>query len=247
LDEILDITNIPDYPNALNGLQLENRSDITKIAAAVDFSSKTIAGAIDAGANLIVVHHGMFWGGLQPLRGPMYRRLKTLLENDVGVYASHLPLDRHAIYGNNVLLARELGLSPTGEFAKYKTISIGVRGKSEISTGKLYEQVAAFARIHGGTVRATPISSEQTTRSWAICTGGGASVDTLQEAADAKIDTLIVGEGPHHTAIDANELGITIIYAGHYATETLGVCALSAHLGEKYSLPWTFIEAPTGL
>ena len=247
LDEILDIVNIPDYSNALNGLQLANRGDVVKIAAAVDFSSQTIAGVANAGANMLIVHHGMFWGGLQPLRGPVYTRLKDLMENDVGVYASHLPLDRHPVYGNNVLLARELGLEPTGEFAKYKTVSIGVRGRAEIQTAELYERAALFARTNGGTVRATPIRAKQITQSWAICTGGGASTETLHEAAEGGIDTLIVGEGTHHTAIDANELGITVIYAGHYATETLGVRALSAHIGELYSLPWTFIEAPTGL
>lgn len=247
LNEILDIANIPDYPNALNGLQLANQRDVTKIAAAVDFSSQTIAGAIDAGADLMIVHHGMFWGGLQRLQGPAYARLKMLIENNVGVYASHLPLDRHSVYGNNVLLASELGILPTGEFAKYKTISIGVRGEGEIQTTELYERASLLARTNGGTARTTPISTRQVTRSWAICTGGGASTETLREAAEIGIDTLIVGEGAHHTAIEANELGITVIYAGHYATETLGVRAISAHIGERYGLPWTFIEAPTGL
>jgi dinuclear metal center YbgI/SA1388 family protein len=247
LDEILDITNVPDYPNALNGLQLANHSDIIKVAAAVDFSSQTIAGAIDTGANLMIVHHGMFWGGLQPLRGSAYARLKMLIDNDIGVYASHLPLDRHPVYGNNALLARELGLRPTGEFAKYKTISIGVRGETEIQTTELYERASLFARANGGVARTTPINTERVTRSWAICTGGGASTETLREAADGGIDTLLVGEGAHHTAVDANELGITVMYAGHYATETLGVRELSAHIGALYGLPWTFIEAPTGL
>ena len=105
LDDLLDIRNVPDYSNALNGLQLANQGAITKIAAAVDFSSHTIGKAIEAGANLLIVHHGMFWGGLQPLRGAAYARMKALIENDVAVYASHLPLDKHAVYGNNALLA----------------------------------------------------------------------------------------------------------------------------------------------
>jgi dinuclear metal center YbgI/SA1388 family protein len=246
LDEILDIRNVPDYPNALNGLQLANQGTITKVTAAVDFSSQTIGKAIEGGANLMIVHHGMFWSGLQPLRGTVYARVKTLIEHDVAVYASHLPLDKHVVYGNNVLLAHTLGLVPNGEFAKYKTISIGVRGTADLSTTDVYERASAFAREHGGIARATPIAPGRMTRSWAICTGGGASTETLREAVEGGVDTLIVGEGPHHTVIDANELGVTVIYAGHYATETLGVRALSAHLGEQYGLPWTFIEAPTG-
>ena len=107
--------------------------------------------------------------------------------------------------------------------------------------------VAAFAQPHGGMARSTPIGAGRVTRSWAICTGGGASSETLQEAAETGIDTLIVGEGPHHTAVDATELDVTVIYAGHYATETLGVRALGAHLAERYGVPWTFVEAPTGL
>lgn len=246
-DELLDIRNVPDYSNALNGLQLANQRPIVKIAAAVDFSSQTIGMAVEAGANLLIVHHGMFWGGLQRLQGPAYSRLKALIDNDVAVYAAHLPLDKHNGVGNNVLLASALGLVPSGDFARYKTIFIGVRGESDTPTIDLFEKTRLFAQAHGGDARATPITEGQVTRSWAICTGGGASLETLHEAAELGIDTLIVGEGPHYTAVEANELGITVMYAGHYATETLGVRALSAHLSQKFGIPWTFVEAPTGL
>jgi putative NIF3 family GTP cyclohydrolase 1 type 2 len=163
------------------------------------------------------------------------------------VYAAHLPLDKHPGLGNTVLLADALGLVPTGEFAQYKTISIGVRGSADVPTHELYEKAHLFAQAHGGGAKATAIGAGQVTRSWAICTGGGASLESLHEARDLGIDTLIVGEGPHYTAVEANELGITVIYAGHYATETLGVRALSAHLSKQFDLPWTFVEAPTGL
>jgi len=245
-DELLDVRNIPDYSNALNGVQLANQGDIVKIAAAVDFSSQTISGAIDAGANLMILHHGMFWGGLQPMRGAAYSRIKSLIDNDIAVYASHLPLDKHAGLGNNTLLASALGLVPTGEFARHKNMYIGVRGTDELLTGDLFERAHLFAQAHGGSARATPIAGGQTTRAWGICTGG-ISLETLHEAAECGLDTLIVGEGAHYTAVEANELGLTVIYAGHYATETLGVRALSAHLSDKFSIPWTFIEAPTGL
>src|ERR1700682_1313432 len=107
-DELLHTSSTPDYPNAVNGLQLENRSPIRAIAAAVDFSTRAIRGAIDKGANFLIVHHGMFWGGIGPFTGPSYRTLQMLMENDIAVYSSHLPLDRHTTLGNNALLGTEL-------------------------------------------------------------------------------------------------------------------------------------------
>lgn len=247
LDDLLQTATVPDYSNALNGLQLANRGTVAKIAAAVDFSTRTVAGAVQAGADLLMVHHGMFWGGLRPILGTNYTRFRALIEGDVAVYSSHLPLDRHPLYGNNALLATELGLKPDGEFARYKDISIGVRGTANVETARIAERADAFARTHGGSARSTPITLGRVTRSWAVCTGAGASSETLREASDGGIDTLIVGEGPHHTAVEAEESGITVIYAGHYATETLGVRALAAHVSERFGIGWIFIDAPTGL
>lgn len=247
LDDLLDTHSVPDFPNALNGLQLANGGSANRIAAAVDFSLRTVTGAAAANADLLIVHHGMFWGGLQAIRGTAFARLHTLITRDIAVYSSHLPLDRHALYGNNALLAAELGLEPSGEFARFKTISIGVAGESDIATASIAERADAFARLHGGIARTTPITPERRTHKWAICTGAGAGTETLNEARERGIDTLIVGEGPHHSAVDADESGITVIYAGHYATETLGVRALAAHISDRFGVPWTFIEAPTGL
>jgi len=247
LDDILETAAIPDYPNALNGLQLQNSGRITKVAACVDFSGKAVNGVIDTDSDLLLVHHGMFWPGARPLTGPFYDSIRKLLENDIAVYSTHLPLDRHPEFGNNVLLSEELGIAPSGEFASYKGKSIGVRGESDVATADLVARARTFAEAHGGSVIATPFDAQQRTLRWAICTGGGASAETLQEAAATGVDTLIVGEGPHWTAVEALELGITIIYAGHYATETLGVRALAQHLAERYGLEWTMIDAPTGL
>lgn len=247
LDDVLETASVPDYSNALNGLQLANTGTVTRIAAAVDFSTRTVAGAVDAGADLLLIHHGMFWSGLNRIEGKDYTRLRTLIQHDVAVYSSHLPLDRHPLYGNNALLATELGLEPDNDFARYKTISIGVRGSSDVETATLVARADTFARSHGGSARATPVEPERRTLSWAVCTGSGASSETLREATEIGIDTLIVGEGPHHTAVEAEESGITVIYAGHYATETLGVQALAAHVSDRFGVSWTFIEAPTGL
>jgi dinuclear metal center YbgI/SA1388 family protein len=247
LDELLHTAEIPDYSNALNGIQAETDAEITKVAAAVDARERTITSAIGAGANLLIVHHGMFWGGLQPLRGPNLRRVRSLITSNLALYSSHLPLDAHPDLGNNVLLARELGLTPSSGFAHYKTIDIGVAGESDVPTAQLIERADAIARLHGGSARHTADNDSRITRRWAICTGAGASRETLNEAAARGIDTLIVGEGPHWTAVDAEELGITVIYAGHYATETLGVRALAEYVSKRYDIPWTFIEAPTTL
>lgn len=246
-DELLETDTTPDYPNALNGLQLENQAEIRGIAGAVDFSTRAIHAAIGASANLLVVHHGMFWDGLSRLNGPSYRRLRLLIENDIAVYSSHLPLDRHRTFGNNVLLTRQLGLSASAPFAGFKGIFIGVRGESDIATAELAERARKFARVYGSEVRTTTVGHTRQTKRWAICTGAGASAETLEEAREMKIDTLIVGEGPHWTAVHAEENELVIIYAGHYATETLGVRALAEHLGGKYSIPSSFVSAPTGL
>src|ERR1700687_2439244 len=149
-DALLETGTTPDYPGALNGIQIENRSEITGIAAAVDFSTRAIDGAIATNANLLVVHHGMFWDAPASIEGASYRRLRLLIENDVAVYSSHLPLDRHPTLGNNVLLAKQLGLRPPATFGGFQGVSTGVSGESEIETAALAEQTRKFAKIYRG-------------------------------------------------------------------------------------------------
>jgi dinuclear metal center YbgI/SA1388 family protein len=247
LDELLRVGEVPDYPQALNGLQLANCSDVTRVAVAVDFSLRTIERAVASRANMLIVHHGMFWGGLQRITGRTYERLRPLVTSDVAVYAAHLPLDVHPELGNNALLAHELGLVPTSGFARYQTIDVGVSGECETDTRSLADRARDFSRRHGGDVVTTPIADGRITRRWGICSGAGASSDTIHEALRRGIDTLIVGEGPHHTAVEAMDQDLAIIYAGHYATETLGVCALGRYVERTFGIPWSFVEVPTGL
>lgn len=247
LDTLLEVRDTPDYAQAVNGLQLANRGQVTAVAAAVDFSSAAVDGAIDAGADFLLVHHGMFWSGLEPITGQRYQRLQRAITSGLAVYSAHLPLDRHAQLGNAVLLAGELGLQPSGEFARFKTIHAGVRGEADLPTARLFERAQRFSAQHGTIARMSPVAPDHHTRAWAICTGGGASADTLGEAADLGIDTLITGEGPHWTAVAAAETRMAIIYAGHYATETLGVHALAAHIAQRFGLTSTFLPLPTGL
>jgi putative NIF3 family GTP cyclohydrolase 1 type 2 len=124
---------------------------------------------------------------------------------------------------------------------------VGVRGETDVASADLVERANRFAMQQGGRAVSTPLPSGRRTRKWAVVTGAGASRETLDEALETGIDTLIVGEGPHWSAVDAEEAELAIIYAGHYATETVGVRALAEHLGETFGIGWTFVEAPTGL
>jgi dinuclear metal center YbgI/SA1388 family protein len=247
LDELLRTSEIPDYPGAMNGIQVEHEGPVTRCAVAVDASVQTIDGAIAGGANLLVVHHGLFWGGSQPLRGRTFQRVRRLLAHDVAVYASHLPLDLHPSIGNNALMARELGLTPSAGFARFQSIAIGLMGESDVESTTLAERCDDLARREGGRLVTLGVTAGRRSRRWALCTGAGASSETLREAAAAGIDTMIVGEGPHHTAVEAMELGIAVLYVGHYATETFGVRALGAEIERTFGIPWSFVAVPTGL
>ena len=247
LDVLLRTAEVPDYPGALNGLQITSRRDVRRIATAVDFSSVTVDETIRLGADLLLVHHGMFWGGAQPLIGPAYERIAKLIAHDIAVYSSHLPLDVHPEIGNNVLLAQRLRLTPSAGFVRYKAIEVGVSGTSTVSTSALLTGARELASEAGGTAIATRFASDRVTRHWGICTGAGADTDTIREALERGIDTMIVGEGPHHTAVQARDHGLVIIYAGHYATETLGVRALGERIAGELGIESRFIEAPTGL
>ena len=246
LDARLGVTGHPDYPGALNGLQFDHRGPVRRIASAVDASLRSIAGAAESGANFMIVHHGLFWGGSQRVTGPVYERFRLLIDADVALYSAHLPLDSHPELGNNVLLARELGLESTREFAIYHGVAIGVSGEADRLTADLIAAARAFASRHGGDVRTTATQPGRRTRRWAICTGAGASTETLREAEERGVDTLIVGEGPHHTAVEAPERGIVVIQAGHYATETLGVRAAADLVSAEFGLPGQFVDVPTG-
>jgi len=246
LDLELRTADTPDYPGAVNGLQIANDGHVSRVAVAVDASLAAVSEASVLGANLLIVHHGLFWGGVQPLVGTMYQKQRTLLTNNIAVYSTHLPLDAHPHLGNNVRLAEALGLNPQRGFGRFKGIDIAVSGDCDEAAGTLVERVRGFSARYGGTVRTSLPVDGRRTRHWAIVSGGGASSETLREARERGIDTLIVGEGPHHTTVEAVEDDLLIIYAGHYATETLGVQALGAWLETRFGLPWSFLHLPTG-
>ncbi len=242
LDDYLRIRDeVADPPEALNGLQVANAGAVTRLAAAVDLCEATIQMAGDAGADGLLVHHGLFWGGLRPLVGPAYRRVAELVSRNIALYAAHLPLDRHPDVGNNACLARLLGVAPRGEFGSYRGAAIGVWGELDVSRDDLTRQLAATL---GVVPRLLPFGPTRVRRI-GIVTGAGGSL--IPQAAAAGLDTFITGEGPHWTFFDAEELHVNVLYAGHYATETVGVKALAEHVSGKYSIPWVFLDHPTGL
>lgn len=243
LDEVLHVHKVPDYPHALNGLQVENSGEVSRVAAAVDASEQSIRAAIDGRCNLLIVHHGLFWDGLGSIRGRRYRRLKLLLDHDVAVYSCHLPLDIHPKMGNNAILAQQLGIAVEGNFANFQQTQtpLGIWGKLEIRREAL---TARLDDLLGARVRLIAGGSEMVSRV-GVVTGGAGSM--IEAAVQAGLDAFITGEGAHHTYFDAMENGINVYYAGHYATETFGVRALATHLEEKFGLPWEFLDFPTGL
>lgn len=248
LDDYLRIREVPDEAGAVNGLQVENRGSVGGIIAAVDASQESIDGAVAAGARfnappLLLVHHGLFWDGNIPVTGRRYRRIGALLRHDVALYSAHIPLDIHPVVGNNAVLAGLLGLAETAPFDVYKGVPIGVRGGLEpgLERTALAERVGA---ILGAAPRLIP-GGPAVVRHVGIITGGAGG--RIGAARDAGLDTFITGEGAHHTYFDAIEYGVNVLYAGHYATEQVGVKALAEHLAARFGLPWEFHHHPTGL
>jgi dinuclear metal center YbgI/SA1388 family protein len=241
LDTYLRIAQVPDWPGAMNGLQVDSPREVGRIACAVDAAQAVIDSAIEWGADLLVVHHGLFWDGSRPLVGRRYRRLKAILAADLAVYSAHLPLDVHPEVGNNAVLARELGIEPRGTFGEYKGMPVGVWGEVDVSRDELH---AATERVLSGPVKLVPGGPERLRRVGVI-TGGGA--DEIAAAVAAGLDAFVTGEARHHNFFDAEEGGINLLLGGHYATETWGVRALARHLEERFGLEWTFIDHPTGL
>ncbi len=244
LDRYLKIEEIPDEANALNGLQVGNSGTVDRIVAAVDTSQATIDGVVEespSGSPLLLVHHGLFWDGHIPLTGRRLRRVQSLLACDVALYGAHMPLDVHPEVGNNVQLARAVGLDVGGWFGDFHGIPIGVWGSLQMSRDALVERVNLALDTQAMLLPGGPPEVSRV----GIISGGAGSM--IAAARDAGLDTYITGEGAHYTYFDAMEWGISVIYAGHYATEQLGVQALARRLAAEFDLPWSFHHHPTGL
>jgi dinuclear metal center YbgI/SA1388 family protein len=241
LDSYLDIKGFPDYSGAHNGLQADGKAEVARVAVAVDASERVIRQAVDAGADLLIVHHGLFWDGNLRLTGRRYRKAKLLLDSGLALYSAHLPLDAHPEVGNCAVLCRALGWEPVGPFGSYGDRQIGCWAEVDSSAEELRSHLSEVVQgpvrlIQGGQDRIHRVG---------IVTGGAAGM--MGEATEEGLDSLVTGEGAHHTYQDAMELGVNVFYAGHYATEVWGVRALAAHIEDRFSIPWSFVDDPSGL
>jgi dinuclear metal center YbgI/SA1388 family protein len=241
MDRELRTAAIPDYPGAMNGLQLANGGMVSRILTAVDASLPVVEIAAADGPALLIVHHGMFWQGAQAITGPFYRKLKVAMDAGLAIYSNHLPLDVHPEWGNNILLAKAISLTKPEPFFEQKGLQIGLVGEMAITRNELFERLGAAV---GGPVHICPAGSEVIKRV-AVITGGAGS--EVAKVASYGVDTFITGEGPHWSFPLAEELGINVFYAGHYATETFGVREIGRVLSQRFSVPHSFIDRPTGL
>jgi dinuclear metal center YbgI/SA1388 family protein len=240
-DRTLKTSEIEDYKGAVNGLQVENDGRVTRIAAAVDGSLATARMAVEAGADLLIVHHGLFWGPSHPWTKNRYALLKELLGANLAVYSSHLPLDAHPKFGNNAGLCSVLGFKNLEPFFFDRGMHLGFQANVRVSREALANKLT---KALGAEPTILPGGPKQCRRVGVVTGGAGAE---LFKAASEGVDTFITGEGPHHTFGMAEDAGINVFYGGHYATETFGVKSLAAHLAKKYKLSWTFLDHPSGL
>jgi dinuclear metal center YbgI/SA1388 family protein len=242
LDDYLRVKEIED--SSQNGLQVEGPEEVTKVAFAVDSCQVAFGQAVANGAQLLIVHHGLFWDKPLRLIGPIFQRVKTLIEGDCGLYAVHLPLDIHPEVGNNAELARLLGLKDTHAFGEYHGSKVGIGGVLDppIPLDVLIERLARAT----GSPPVRVLAHGPVEVSQVGCISGGAAFLTDQ-VAEAGFDTFVTGETSHAFFHYGAEWGLNVVYGGHYTTETLGVKALARHLGEKLGLETTLLDIPTGM
>ncbi len=233
-------TAFKDFPGSHNGLQVGNDGRVTRIGAAVDAGLVPFETAVERGIDFLIVHHGLFWGGVQPLTGPVYSRYAALIRGNCAVYSSHLPLDAHEEIGNNALLARQLGLKARRPFLFHENEAIGLVATNRLRRSQLCARLEElYPRVIS--IECGPATPKQV----GFCSGSGNSA--VPQLIAAGVDTLITGELREEWFNYAQEHKLNLICCGHYATEVHGVKALAAELAKKFHLPWEFIEADNPL
>ena len=240
----LAIDEMAGKDNSLNGLQIGNsEAAVHKIAFAVDACQETFSRAVQEKADLLFVHHGLFWGRPQAVTGPLYKRFETLINNGLALYAAHLPLDMHPQLGNNAVLGDILGLEDQEAFGDYKGTKIGVKGQLSDPVPR----EALVKKLFGGweeSIRMLPFGPESIS-TVGIISGGAAR--EVQDAIDQGLDLYITGESSHEIYHLCLEAGINVLFGGHYLTETAGVQAVRKKVENELSLETVFIDVPTGL
>jgi dinuclear metal center YbgI/SA1388 family protein len=240
LDEFLDTAAWTD--KSLNGLQVEGAERVTRLALATDTAQATIDMAVEAGAEMMIAHHGLFWGRIEPVTGPLRSRLATLLRAEISLYVSHLPLDAHPDVGNNAVLARLLELCDIEPFGSWGSGAIGVMGRLP----ETLDRAGLAARLEallGACPHVLAFGPDSISR---VAIVSGAASDLIPEAARTPVDAFVTGETSHTAVHQARERSLNVLFAGHYATETLGVRALGDHLADRFGLEMVFLDVPTG-
>ena len=241
LDTELGIAEFPNDESS-NGLQVEGRSSIVKTAVAVDACEYVFKEAWGRGADLLIVHHGLIWGGVRSLQGLIKKRIQMLFDSGISLYACHLPLDWHPRYGNNIQLLRRLSLKKKGEFGEYHGKRIGY-------WGRLSRPVQASTFISAVDkalqTRSRAVIFRDRVQNVGVVSGGGWSA--IHDAERIGVDTFLTGEPSHAAYAIAEELKVNLLFAGHYATETLGVSSVRDMLAKRFKIPVEFIDHPTGL
>ena len=245
LNDRLDHDAYADADASANGLQVGDASgEVAHAAFAVDGVAATFEAAAEAGADVLVVHHGIVWGGLDRVTGREYERVAALVEDDLALYVSHLPLDGHDELGNAARLAAYLDCEVVEPFGDAGGVTIGQRARADPPLGveDLRERLAGLDT--GGRPPQVLAFGPDEIEDVAVVTGGGA--DWVREAADAGVDAFVTGEGKQKVYHEAREAGLHVFLAGHYATETFGVRALR-EVVEDWGLETTYLDHPTGL
>ena len=240
----LNIDVFDSVDESRNGLQVANKaSDVTRVAFAVDASLDSFHRAIEQGAQLLFVHHGILWNKQERVVGVLYERLRALIEGNLALYAAHLPLDQHPEVGNNIGIAHSLALGDVEPFGTYHGMKIGYRGKLPVPS-RLDRVVSRLGGEHGGQMRTLPFGPELISTVGIV--SGGAAWEVTQ-AVEEGLDLFITGEPLHSIYHHCLESHIHVIFAGHYQSETFGVKLLMQRLARETGLDTIYIDVPTGL
>lgn len=241
LNEYLRIEEIRDY--GPQGLQIEGRSEVNRIVGMVDSHMPCVMEAIGREADMLLVHHGIFWGPSAPLRDAFGNLVRTIFAADLNLYAAHLALDAHPEVGNNAQLALRLGLEIVEQWGTVNGIDLAVLAVDHHGV-KLDMLVDRFEQVIGP-VKLVQSDGPRIVKRVGLMSGSGAK--HIHEAKELGCDLYITGETSHANYYDALNAGINVIYGGHYTTETVGVQALGLHLQERFGLEFEFVDLPTGL
>jgi len=238
LNEYLEVQAFSDV--SANGLQVENSGKIKKIGLAVDACQEVIEKAADQSCDLLIVHHGLFWGKQTLIVDNHYKRVRSLISADIALYAAHLPLDAHPEVGNNAQIAKKINLQEIEPFALYNGKNIGMRGKLKTKKS-LGKAIKDFKKQIGLCNNVLNFGSEEIL-SVGVVSGSATDIDLFKEVKRLGIDMLITGEPKYEAYYLAQEIGLNIFYGGHYMTETFGVKALGEVLQQKFKIKTVFFD-----